>query len=207
MTCLSAQGQELGYFEGRLKYQIKIEGEDAPFILDNKPNQTMEIMVGEGNYIVQLTGGEYPKTLIFIADSNYEYTLDMESQRAFRLSPHFDLNRETHEEEPEAIATGRTGKIGEYFCSEYKITREDLILYYYVSDDYRIDRNAFPEIPRSKAMFLVKGLEGRIPIRTIKRTPTLTVTTNLSNLSNEDYVKENFTIPEGFRVKWRDYRY
>lgn len=203
---LSAQ-ETPEYFEGILKYKIELEGEQAEFILANNPNQEMRMMVGDGNYLVQLMGGDYPKTMMFIADSNYEYTLDMEGQRAFRLSPHFDLNRETHEEEPEAMPTGRTGKIGAYQCTEYRIEKEDMILLYYVTEEYRVDLSAFPEVPRSKAMFLVPGLEGRIPIRTIKNSAGLTVTTNLASMNRQEFVKENFTIPAEFEVKWRDYRY
>ena len=209
-ACLASaqdQGESTNYFEGILKYKIELEGDEAEFIMANEPNQEMQMMVGEGNYLVQLMGGAYPKTLMFIADSNYEYTLDMDGQRAFRLSPHFDLNKETHEEEPEAVPTGRTGKVGEYQCSEYRIEKDDMVLLYYVTDEHRVDLSAFPEVPRSKAMFLVKGLEGRIPIRTIKSSAGLTVTTTLVSMKEQDFTKGNFTIPPGFKIKWRDYRY
>ena len=206
LQLLVAQSQP-EYFEGILHYQIELEGDQADFIRQNKPNDQMDLSVGEGNYLVQLSGGAYPKTLMFIADSNYEYSMDMRNARAFRFSPHFNLNRETHEQQPEAVPTGRKGRVAGYPCREYKIEKEDMVLYYYVNDDYRVDLSAFPEIPRSKAMFLVKGLQGRIPIRTIKRAKGLTVTTTLTGMEREDFDKENFMIPPNFKIRGRDYRY
>lgn len=206
---IRAQTGEMGYFEGIVHYKIQFKGEseDAAFIRANNPNDALTMMVGEGNYIVKLSGGKYEKTFIFIADSNYEYSVDLEGQRAFRRSAYTDLNQQKKGEEPVAEPTGRTREVGEYTCQEYRMKTKDATFFYYVNERFRIDLSAFPDTPRSKAMFLAKGLDGMLPLRTVKRTQTLAVETTMETITRQEFTKENFTIPEGFIVKGRDYRF
>ncbi len=204
-----AQPVEGAFFTGVAKYKIQFKGNDeiASFIEANEPNDQLTLMVGEGDYIVKLDGGEYPKTFMFIADSNREYSIDMAGQRAFRHSAHSDLIRDTNQVEPVAKPTGRSKPVGEYTCQEYRLQTDDAVFFYYVTDEFRVNLDAFPEEPRSKAMFLAKGLEGRLPLRTVKRTKQLAVETSLESIQPRVFQEGAFSIPDHFTVKGRDVRY
>jgi len=203
-----AQVNPAAPFEGALSYKIEFEGAQAEAIKVNEPNTEMKITVGEGCYLVDLTGGRYEKLFMFIADSNYEYSIDMSTQRAFRFSSFSDRVREDFDKEPpSAKPTGRTGKVRGYDCMEYRMETENAEFFYYVTDEYKVDIAKFPEKPRSKIMFLIPGLDGRIPIRTIKRMKGLKVTTTLAHMEEQDLEEDNFTIPPDFVVKGRDNRF
>lgn len=204
-----AQETDTAYFTGVATYQIQFKGRkaDVEFLKANQPNDELTMMIGEGDYIVQLDGGKYPKTFMFIADSNYEYSIDIENKRAFRHSAFADLNRDTSDTEPVAEPTGRTKQVGDYLCQEYVLKKDDAVFYYYVTDDFRVDLGDFPADPNSKAMFLAKGLDGRLPLRTVRRTQQLAVETTLTEIERRTFYDEAFTIPKGFVVKGRDVRY
>ena len=194
------------FFEGSLVFEVDISGAEAAVIKENEPNDKLVMHLKDGDYIVQLSGGRYPKTFLFIADSNYEYSVDMANQRAFRYSAHTDLNQP--EEAPaRAVPTGRQVEVMGISCTEYRLRREDEEFFYYVHDDYRVNTALFPVRPRAKASFLAAGLDGRIPLMTIKRQRGLVVRTTVKKITPQSFDPEQFAIPAGFTVKNRDYRF
>ncbi|RMG55738.1 MAG: hypothetical protein D6722_27440 [Bacteroidetes bacterium] len=197
---------QTSYFEGSLFFEVELKGAKAELLMQNEPNTKLIMHLKDDDYIVQLSGGRYPKTFLFIADSNYEYSIDMASQRAFRYSAHTDFNQP--EEEPvKAQPTGRQVEVLDIMCNEYRLRKEDEEFLYYVHDDYRVNTALYPLKPRAKASFLAPGLEGRIPLMTIKRTQGLTVRTTVKKISPQEFDAEQFAIPPGFTVKNRDYRF
>lgn len=195
------------YFEGTLQYEVQLEGPEVEFLMLNKPNDKLTMHIKEGNYIVRLFGGEYPKLFLFIADSNYEYSMDMTNEKAFRFSAHSDLSKKKEEEPPLAKATGQTQTVNGIECQEYRLQADGSVFYYYVHDEYRVNLEAFPENCSAKASFLAAGLEGRIPLKTVKKTKDLTVTTTATAVKPQAFDTEQFLIPVNFIVKNRDYRY
>jgi hypothetical protein len=206
---LWAQEEPSSYFTGVITYDIQFKGNaaDVEFIKANEPNDELTLTVGTGDYIVHVDGGKYPKTFMFIADSNYEYSIDIQGQRAFRNSAYADLNRDTSEVEPVAKPTGRTKPVGDYTCQEYRMETKDAVIFYYVTEAFRIDLGAYPDRPNSKAMFLAKGLEGHLPLRMVRRTANMAVETSLVSIEPQTFYDEAFTIPQDFTVKGRDVRY
>ena len=203
MYGLSAQE----FFEGSIHYQVDLEGKAAGQIKLNEPNDQITMHLKDGDYIVRLYGGKYPKLFLFVADSNYEYSMDMANQRAYRFSPFSDQSKATAKQNPLAKPTGKQMEISGKTCDEYLLKKEGIIFLYYVHDAYRVDLSAFPEKCRAKAAFLANGLEGRIPLKTIKKQPGFTVTTTAIKLEAREFQKAQFEIPPTFEVKNRDYRY
>ncbi len=199
------QAQDNSYFQGSLYFQVTITGTQAEAIMLNEPNTKMLMHLSEGNYIVQLYGGRYPKTFIFLADSNYEYSMDMTNKRAFRFSS-FSEKKENFDP-PVAKPTGKTAVVNGITCEEYYLKNEGIEFLYYVNDDYRAHTAAFPEEPRTKASFLTIGLDGRIPLKTIKKEPGLIVETTLVKVDQKTLDPGQFGIPKGFEVGNRDRRY
>jgi hypothetical protein len=196
------------FFEGSLVFEVKAEGPQAEMMAVNEPNDKLTLHLNPtGDYIVHLSGGRYPKVFMFLADSNYEYSMDMANRRAFRFSSHADLNHKTDTLDLRARPTGRADTVKGVTLQEYVLRKPGEQFLFYVSDDYRVNKAAFPPDCRAKASFLAEGLEGRIPLKTIKKTKDITVTTTLTGLKPQTFSKDQFMIPPGFEVKGRDYRY
>ncbi len=204
---LRAQEPPIPYFEGTLQFLVELQGPSAGVIMENEPNNKMQMHLRDGDYIINLYGGKYPKTMMFVADSNYEYTVDMANQFAYRFSPFYDRVRENQEETATAKATGRTQEIQGVLCEEYQMKHDSTLFTYYVSSEYRIDRSLYPAKPRAKISFLIDGLDGRIPLKTIKKQKGLTVTTTVAKIIRKEFDVEQFRLPPGFTVKQRDYRF
>ncbi|MDX2250072.1 MAG: hypothetical protein SF052_25030 [Bacteroidia bacterium] len=202
-----AQDGAKPYFEGSIQFEVQMKGPQAEVIKENEPNTQLLMHMKGGNYIVQLSGGKYPKTFIFISDSNYEYSMDMVNKRAFRFSSFTDLNKAEPEEAPLAKSTGTQLEINGVLCDEYKLRKGDALFTYYVNDSYRINTQLYPANTRAKASFLAAGLDGRIPLKTIKQESGITVITTANKITRKEFDVEQFRIPMGFEVKNRDYRY
>ncbi|GAB4411684.1 MAG: hypothetical protein OHK0039_17050 [Bacteroidia bacterium] len=194
------------YFEGSVFYEVEISGAQAEALKLNEPNNRMLMHVKDADYIIQLSGGRYPKTFMFVADSNYEYSIDLTNRRAFRYSSHADLNR-VEEAPVKAVATGKEEVILGQTCQEYRVRKEGAEFLYYVSDAYRVNTALYPPKTQAKAGFLAPGLDGRIPLRTIRKESGLIVTTTARKVTPNAFDVEQFRIPADFEVKNRDYRY
>lgn len=199
------------YFEGTFVFSVDISGPVAEMLQLNEPNDKMVMHVRESDYIVLLQGGRYPKTFLFIADSNYEYSIDQANERAYRFSMHVDESRETHQLEQQydlqASPTGDSAVVKGVTCQIYRLRKPEAVFYYYVSDAYRVNTDLYPENPRSKASFLAPGLEGRIPLKTVRKEQDFTVTTTVTNINPRQFNPGQFIVPPGYEVKMRDYRY
>ncbi|MEL6670692.1 MAG: hypothetical protein AAFR61_00820 [Bacteroidota bacterium] len=199
------------FFEGTIKFKVEAKGPMAKMLKENEFNDELTMHMREGDYIVLLGGGRYPKTFLFIADSNYEYSIDMSKKMAYKFSPHADKARESARQAVKtpsmAKPTGKQQEVNQIMCDEYVMKKKDVIFYYYVHDDYRINRALFPKRTRAKASFLAQGLEGRIPLKTIKRQKDLMVITTATLIKPATFDKALFEIPPGFKVKGRDYRW
>ena len=202
-----AQPDAEPFFEGTLSFAVSMKGPQADMLKLNKPNNKMQMHIKEGDYIVNLMGGEYPKTFIFVADSNFEYSMDMANKRAYRFSMHSDMNKEIFKKEFVAKPTGNQVQVNGITCDEYKMKRDEIYFTYYVNDKYRVNIDHYPKTSRAKASFLAKGLDGRIPLKTIKKQRGLTVITEAKKVTRREFDPEQFRIPQGFEVKMRDYRY
>lgn len=193
-----------GSFEGSVSYAIRVTGKDAQAFLENEPPKKMDLHVKEGNFIISLTGGRIGRTMLFIADSNETYIVDAANRRAFKETYYLDTVKTV----PTAVPTGKTVDVKGIACKEYLVDKPKLQekIYYYVSDLYRVDLSLYDGKTEAKTDFLTNGLEGRIPLRKIMKTPTLTTELDLMSVKKTTHAPENFQIPEGFKIKKRDPR-
>ena len=202
LCSLAAQGQTS--FEGSVSYAIRVTGKDAQVFLENEPPKRMDVHIKGGNYIISLSGGRIGRTMLFIADSNETYIVDAANRRAFKETYYVDTVKTV----PTAVATGNSVEIKGINCKEYLVekpkTQEKI--YYYVSDLYKVDPALYAGMTEAKADFLTKGLEGRIPLRKVMKTPMLTTELDLISVTKKVHAPENFQIPAGFKIKKRDPR-
>ncbi|MEM6630521.1 MAG: hypothetical protein AAF694_12660 [Bacteroidota bacterium] len=196
------------FFEGTISYDVSFSGPESRFIEANEPNTKLDMHLKGANYIINLKGGQYPKTFLFIADSNREYLVEATKGRAYKFSKFSDrIYHEELDEEPKARGIGKKSAVNGIMCDVYLMKLPDTHFAYYVNDDYRVDLSAFPENCNSNASFLVNGLEGRIPLKTIKKQKGLTVTTTYDKIKTQSFDNKQFQIPSSFKVLNRDYRY
>lgn len=200
-------GQDTPSFEGTITYEVELKGPQANIILQNEPNTQMEMHFKDAGYITNLKGGRYPKSFIFVADSNWEYSVDFSARTAYRYSPYTDRMREKKQAEPKVIKTDKTAEVLDVTCQVYKAKVGETYFLYYVNDQYRVDLDAFPEKIRARPFFLIEGLQGRIPLKVVKRQQGLTVVQTASSIKVREFSPEQFEIPPGFTVEKRDYRH
>jgi hypothetical protein len=202
LICISNVHAQTASFEGTVDYNIRVTGKDAQAFLENEPPKKMLVHVKGGNYIISLSGGRIARTMLFIADSNETYIIDAANRRAFKETYYLD----TVKVMPEAKPTGKTVDIKGIACKEYLLNRQGEQVFYYVSDLYRVDLKLYDGKTEAKADFMTRGLEGRIPLRKVIKSPNLETMLDLNSVKKTVHAPENFQIPAGFKIKKRDPR-
>lgn len=209
LCSLSAFGQEseIPSFEGTITYEVKFTGPSAENLRVNEANDELVIHMKAGDYIINLKGGRYPKTFMYVNKKDIEYSVNVSEKKAFIYSPHTDLNRETHQEEPPvAKFSGKTAEVNNITCDVYQMKKGDDYFTFFVSDQYRVNLDFFEGKKRAKPLFLVPGLDGKIPVKIIRKTPNLTVATTAKQFTPREFSAEQFELPPDFEVSKRDYR-
>jgi hypothetical protein len=191
-------------FEGSVSYAIRLSGKDAPALLVDEPPKKMDLHIKGPNYIVSLSGGRIARTMLFLSDSNETYIIDAANRRAFKNTYYLD----TVKTSPTATATGEVVDVKGISCKEYLVEKPQTQekIYYYVSDLYRVDPVLYLGKTDAKADFLTNGLDGRIPLRKVMKTPNLTTELDLIGVKAKTLEAENFQMPRGFVIKKRDPR-
>lgn len=206
LTLLSAgQAQGQASFEGSISYAIRLSGKDAQELMTNDPANILDMHIKEDNFIVHLSGGRIPRTFLFIGDSNHTYVVDAATRRAYKRTYYVE---DTTIAPPVAEPTGKQIVIKGYQCDEYKVVRprEKVTTLYYVTDAVRVNTDLYAGKDKAKADFMTKGLDGRIPLRKIIKTPGLTTEIDMRSVKARKLEKENFLIPASFKLKGRDPR-
>ncbi|MFK7969127.1 MAG: hypothetical protein AB8F95_02115 [Bacteroidia bacterium] len=202
-----AETADSTHFNGTVTYTVEMKGPKADYLLLNKPPDKMQMHVFNGDYIINLTGGEIPKTFMYINKHDREFSVDPMNKVAFKFNPHEDLNRETHKKEPVAVKLkGKTGVVLGDTCDVYAIKKGESFLYFFVNDKYRVDTTLYKGKVQAKPNFLVKGLGGRIPLKIVRKQEGLMVTTTCTGIKRRDFDKSQFRIPKDFTIRNRDYR-
>lgn len=193
-----------GSFEGSVFYNIRVSGKDAASFMANKPPNKMAMHIKDDNMLVNLSGGQRPRTFLYIGDSNHTYLVDAPNRRAFRK----DYYKDTSNVVPTARKLDKTAVVKGYDCNVYGMKRPGQIIYFYVSDKFRVDTTLYAgeEKDEAKADFLIKGLGGRIPLKKVIKTRMLTTELEVTKINQTELHEENFLIPESFKLKGRDPR-
>lgn len=213
------------FFEGSMLYKIDVTGEHGQFVYNmNALTNMQQHFHRNGSFIVQLWGdvnnqptrgmydpdnpqqtvpGYFPTTRLFLADSNWTYQLNMEQFVAFRYekySPSENLI-------PTAIFTGKTETVNKIPCFEFKVDKRDETIYYYVSPKYRVDLIRYQKLTKARANFLTKGLQGCIPLKTVRisKTKDMKTTITVYKIEAKQYDPSMFRLPANIEMRGRDY--
>lgn len=202
-----AQKTDTSYLEGSISYEVQFSGPSAENLRANEANDELEIHLKDGNYIINLKGGRYPKTFMYLNKNDTEYSVNVSEKKAFKYSAHTDLNRETFEEEPPvAVFAEKTAEVNGIMCDIYHMKKGNDYFSFFVSDQYKVDLKDFEGKKRAMPFFLVAGLEGKIPLKIIRKNPDLTVVTTVKSISPRQFSPEQFELPKDFEISNRDYR-
>jgi hypothetical protein len=199
-----AQGSKTKSFEGTIKYSIDIAGPEAGVLMNNKPCTKMDMHFKDNNFIIHTHEGQFPLTRLYIADSSELYILDMTNEVAYRRDKLESLNTEI--KPPKAIATGDSAFVLNIKCAIYRVQKKGEYIFYYVTDLYRIDPTLFEGKKDAQVNFLTLGLDGRIPLKTVRKTAALIVTTQADQVIPRKLEVSQFRIPANFIIKPRDNR-
>ncbi len=193
------------YFEGSVEYKVTVEGSEKEILFENEPNTQMAMHIKDGDYIVNLAGGRYPKTFMFIADSNYEYSVDMNNKRAFRVSVY--NHYKPMWVRPPALPTGEKEMLNGVECDIYEVKTDTSYSKIWASEKYRVNTEFYKNKKRAQANYLLPGLDGKIPLKSIKKEKGLTTTLVMTKITPTKFRKVQFTIPPDFVIKNRDNRW
>lgn len=207
------QGATKTFFEGTLDYKVEIEGQAKEALMENQPNNLMMMHLKDGNYIVNLAGGMYPKTFMYVADSNFEYSMDMKNKRAFKVSAY--NHYKPMWTRPAAQATGKTeaikvkvGKVEEsVMCEVFEVKTDTSYTKIWASDRFVANTALYEGKTRAQANFLLPGLDGKIPLKSIKKEKDITQTIYITKITPQQFKREQFTIPKDFEIQRRDRRW
>jgi hypothetical protein len=218
-----------GYFEGTINYKFTVDGSWAEYIKEQNAIEFMSFSIKDGNFLVHLYGPDhrseprntqidedfflpdggirkpqiFPTTRVFLADSNRMYVVDVKNERVFK--------REIYDppvgQIPEAKPIGDSLKICGYMCYGYKVVKNDETITYYVSPKVRANLGFYPlETTRATASFLTRGLNGCIPLKTIRTNKHRTISITATQVIPRKLDKAQFAIPPGFKIMGYDYR-
>lgn len=204
---LFAQNGE--YFDsGSIQYLITYKGKGASDFKKNAPPTAMDLHIFEDNYIINLKAApgdsiRTPRTFLFIGDSNRRFIVDMQKQKYY-LRDYYQ--GDTLVEAPRAAKGKDTLTIRGFKCHVYRVKKPNVTTYYYVSDDLRVNPKYF-EGKDAKADFMIKGLDGRIPIRKVVESNGIKATSEIQKITKVQHTSAMFRIPRGFERKKRDPRW
>jgi hypothetical protein len=200
LLSLSCFGQTS--FEGTIKYRIDLTGVDAPNYIMMKPPQKMDLHIKGNNFVINLYEGQFPDTKLFIGDSDRVYTIDMKNKIIFKNDKFYS----TDTIPPVATFTGDSARVNNEMCEIYKVKKNGEYITYYVSNKYKVNTELYADTKNADIHFLTKGLDGRIPLKIIRKTENLTITSTYFALEPKTLDQVNFMLPEGFTYKKRDNR-
>ncbi len=195
-------------FEGYISYAVSYSGPAAEDFKLMEPPKKMDMIVKGGDFIVQMYGGAFPKSLLYINDSNRTYVVDVPKMTAYRQEKY----RVRRKQPLKAIPTNDSLKVAGYMCYGFLASRPATPktpaakIKLYVTGKVRVNLDLFKGKDRSHAYFLIEGLQGCIPLKIVVEEPHL-VTENLAvKLTRGTYETEQFRLPPGMKVKRWDSR-
>ena len=189
------------YFEGTIIYNARYEGALAEFWRNNKVPTSMMLHIKDGDYIIHLYNTQFPTTMLYINDSDKTYILDLKNHRAFTKS-----KVKVEPEPPTAVPLKDTLTVAGYKCRAYKVVKKDETIIYYVSDAIRVNLEYFEGKKNAKAFFLTKGLDGRIPLKMIRKFDKSVVTSTATKVMWKKFESSQFRLPKGLKILGYDFR-
>ena len=200
--------EQPNYFEGMIYSKITLGGKYGQAFIENKPNTQMVMMIKEGDYIVNLSGGQRPVSRIFIADSNRMYIMDPKNKTAFKNEGNITMQKKLKKDTTVyvAIPTYDSLKILGNICYGFLIKKKDEEIKVYITPKYRVNLAHYNGKKNADAMFVTPGIYGCIPLKTIRITKDLTTEITVTKISEKSLDKKGFGIPPDWKVDYRDYR-
>ena len=184
------------YFQGAIYYEVQTSGTNALELKKASHVKRMAMFFREGDFILRTFDGAFPKTLMYLNKYDNVFVIDIEKKKIF-LGEQY---RTRYQEPPAAFATGDSARVAGVMCREYELKREDSRTLFYINNNYRVNLGYFKGKYRSQAHFLIKNLQGCIPLKTVTISDTLTITTTATTLKPEPLSAEQFTLPPGFQI-------
>jgi hypothetical protein len=215
---------DLDFFEGLIEYKFSHTGSSSAEFNQLNAIENMTLILKDGDFIIHLYGPpppspppfdpenpkiELPKqvfnsTRLFLADSNQMYSLDMKNKRLYMSDSYEVQHKDTII--PTAIPTGDSLKILKWMCYGYKVKKNEEEITYYVTKKIKANMAFFPSQTKAKVNFLTEGLNGAIPLKTVRKHKNYTIYIQATSIKPQTLDKAEFDIPPGFRRFKYDHR-
>jgi hypothetical protein len=216
--------EQSAYFEGQIQYKIQTSGRIGEALSYYNPLDNMIMNFRGGDFIVRLTGNlntlpqehdEYGMPIgefrfeafntvrLYIGDSDRVYIVDMANERAFTQERRWKAKSSTP---PTAVPIQDSAIIAGVKCFAYRVVKPDEEIIYYINPKYRINTALYKGKKRAKAAFLTIGLDGCIPLKTIRKQKDIITATIATKITPSKYPVGLFRLPPGIKLVGADYR-
>lgn len=193
------------YFEGLVQYRVTYSGEVKETFDESKVNTNMDLALRNGHFIIQMYGGTVDKTLLYNADSNWTYSIDVAEKKIYLLEKH----RQRVKQQPEVTPTGDSVKVLGKWCYGYRFSKPATPKYpastttLYINPEYRINLAYYEGKDISQAYWSLKGLQGCIPLKIVFEDPTMRIESTAERIRPMPLREEEFRLPPGFKIlRW-----
>jgi hypothetical protein len=197
------------YYEGMIHYSFRVEGPIALGYREANPIDNMRWFFKDGDYMIHIYGPKsndplnpvsaFETTRLFLADSNHLYVIDARNERAFKYEKYEPVDSII----PTAFPTGDSIRILNYMCYGYRVNKEDgTTITYYITPKIKVNMAYFPEeTTNSRGAWQTKGLQGCIPLMTIKEHPKkMKITIKAQTVTPMKIEKDQLQIPSFWKV-------
>ncbi len=207
------------YFQGSITYTIDAGGPlYAQMEKVYKQNKQMILRIKDADFIVILSNGDFPVTRLFIADSNHTFILDQNNSRYFlyegsQLKDKKNKNKqkalqseESESHVPTAEPTQDSLLVCGHMCKAYVIKKPHEKITLYVSPKYKVNTALFKNKTAAQAAFLTKGLQGMIPLKTVRESKDIKTVITATKIEPQELQTGGFRLPPKWKRELYDYR-
>jgi hypothetical protein len=212
---------DLNYFEGAIHYSFSVNGSIGADLQELNNINLMTWFIKDGDYIVQLyatpkapepfdpenpritINQTFPTTRLYIADSDRTFIIDTRNERYFLTDGYTGYNDTTI---PVAVSNKDSVKILGMWCYGYKYNYKGETVWVYINPKYRVNTSYFQGKKQAKANFLVKGLNGCIPLKIVRKNADRTIENHATKIIPSKFSVDQFRIPPNYKRFSRDYR-
>ncbi len=196
-------------FEGVIKYDIKIEGNNTKMLEGILP-KAYTFYVFQNDLRVKVDGGimaNYMSDMLYVSKTKTTYSLNADEKIAYRFADEINESNDSLVNVPKEITkTGETEKILNYECTKYQIKQMvngiEVVEYVWVTDEIRIGSSNL-ETPAMQNLS-VKGVDGTAlkSYSTVQQNDIkFNMTIVAESVEKKTLEKTLFQLPDNYKVK------
>ena len=175
LCVLCAQLQAQSYFEGKIVFDVSLQGDNAEMMAAMMP-QTFQYLVKDEQIKFSMEGGmmeEMMGEFIVNAEEGTGYMIQHSAKKAYKMDPPTETAKEEMDLKPSIAKGTESEKIAGYTCSKYTVTLNtqmgEMVQEIWATKDIKMRR---PKVPNTQGLdqIFIEGLDA-FPLRIVQDLP------------------------------------